>query len=114
MDLWTPAELAIYNAMREVEKMPASVTLTNAVIKLNEAQSLVADFLDGEQVDSPIDSQQSKTGVCSGDWYSDEHGNRITVLSVVDGWCMVREGDKKPFVVPEEFVLGTFDKSTAQ
>jgi hypothetical protein len=55
MDLWTPAELAIYNAMREVEKMPASVTLTNAVIKLNEAQSLVADFLDGEQVDSPID-----------------------------------------------------------
>jgi hypothetical protein len=67
-----------------------------------------------EQVDSPIDLQQSKRGLTSGDWYLNERGNRITVLYVVDGWCMVRDGDKKPFVVPEEFVLGTFDKSTAQ
>jgi hypothetical protein len=54
MDLWTPAELAIYNAMREVEKMPASVTLTNAVIKLSEAQNLVADYLDESLDSTPI------------------------------------------------------------
>lgn len=46
LDLNTPAELAIYNAMIEVEKMPADVRLTNAVIKLSEAKNLVADFVD--------------------------------------------------------------------
>jgi hypothetical protein len=46
MDLWTPAELAIHNAIQEVEKMPASPILTNAVIKLIEAQNEVADYLD--------------------------------------------------------------------
>jgi hypothetical protein len=59
-------------------------------------------------------NQKQPKGLPSGDWYLNEHGNRITVLSVADGWCMVREGYKKPFVVPEEFVLGTFDKATAQ
>jgi hypothetical protein len=53
-------------------------------------------------------------GLRSGDWYLNERGNKITVLSVADSWCMVREGDKKPFVVPEEFVLGTFDNSITQ
>jgi hypothetical protein len=67
-----------------------------------------------EQEDSPIEAKQSKMGLRSGDWYLNERGNRITVLYVVDGWCMVREGDKKPFVVPEEFVLGTFDKAITQ
>jgi hypothetical protein len=62
-----------------------------------------------EQEDSPIEAKQSKMGLRSGDWYLNERGNRITVLYVVDGWCMVREGDKKPFVVPEELVLGTFN-----
>jgi hypothetical protein len=73
MDLWTPAELAIYNAMREVEKMPASVTLTNAVIKLSEAQSLVADYLD-ESLDS---TQADETKKCNGRCgmnYCDEYG----------------------------------------
>ncbi len=46
LDLYKPAEVAIYNAMQEVEKMPADVRLTNAVIKLAEAKNLVADFID--------------------------------------------------------------------
>jgi hypothetical protein len=68
-----------------------------------------------------IDTSQFKesqptevAGLRSGDWYLNERGNKITVLSVADSWCMVREGDKKPFVVPEEFVLGTFDNSITQ
>lgn len=47
MDLNTPAELAIYNAMQEVEKIGADQRLTNAVIALQEAKNLVADFIDG-------------------------------------------------------------------
>lgn len=46
LDLNMPAELAIYEAIQEVEKLPADVRLTNAVIKLQEAKELVSDFID--------------------------------------------------------------------
>ena len=46
MDLWHPAELAIQNAVNEVEKMAADVRLTNAVILLGKARESVADFID--------------------------------------------------------------------
>ena len=46
LDLCEPAEKAIYNAMQEVEKMGADVKLTDAIIKLQEAKELVADFID--------------------------------------------------------------------
>jgi hypothetical protein len=46
-DLWNTAEKAIYDAMQEVEKMPADVRLTKAVILLSDAKDCVADFLDG-------------------------------------------------------------------
>ena len=48
LDLNTPPELAIYNAMQEVEKAGVDVKLTDALIKLEEAKELVADFIDGE------------------------------------------------------------------
>lgn len=48
MDQWCDAEKAIYTAMQEVEKMPPSVTLTDAVNKLKEAKDLVSDFIDYE------------------------------------------------------------------
>ena len=46
LDKCTPAELAIYKAMEEVEKIGADVRLTDAINKLNEARNLVADFVD--------------------------------------------------------------------
>lgn len=46
LDLNEAAELAIHNAIVEVEKLPADVRLTQAVIKLSEAKSLVSDFID--------------------------------------------------------------------
>lgn len=48
MDLWTPAEKAIQNAVDEVEKMAADVRLTDAVILLSKAREKVADFVDGK------------------------------------------------------------------
>ena len=41
-----PAELAILNAMGEIEKLDADVRLTNAVVMLSEAKKLVSDFID--------------------------------------------------------------------
>lgn len=46
LDLCKPSELAIVTAVEQVEKMGASVKLTDAVTKLNEARELVADFID--------------------------------------------------------------------
>lgn len=48
LDLNTPVELAIYEVMQMVEKLPADARLTNAGIKLQEARNLVADYIDGE------------------------------------------------------------------
>ncbi len=48
LDQMTPAELAIYNAMQEVEKAGADVRLTEAVILLGKAKDKVADFVDGK------------------------------------------------------------------
>ena len=47
LDLISKAELAIYNAMQEVEKLPASEKLTDAVVLLSNAKNKVADFIDG-------------------------------------------------------------------
>lgn len=48
MQLWSPAERAIYNAMEEVEKMDADTRLTDAVILLGKAKDLVSDFIDNK------------------------------------------------------------------
>jgi len=41
-----PAEIAIRNAILEVEKMPADVDLTNAVDLLSQALNKVSDYID--------------------------------------------------------------------
>lgn len=46
IDLNKPAELAIRKAMEEVENLGADEKLTDAVVKLDEAFNLVADFID--------------------------------------------------------------------
>lgn len=49
MDLWTPAEKAIYDASHEVEKVGADTKLTEAVILLGKARDLVADYIDEQE-----------------------------------------------------------------
>lgn len=49
IDLYTPAELAIYNAMAEVEKMPADEKLTEAVMFLQKAKDCVSDYVDKKE-----------------------------------------------------------------
>lgn len=47
LDLLTPAEKAIYDAMQSVEALPADVRLTDAVNLLHAAREAVADYVDG-------------------------------------------------------------------
>ena len=53
LDLITPAELAIYEAVQAVEKAGADERLTEAVILLGKAKDLVSDYVD-EQLDITI------------------------------------------------------------
>ena len=48
VDKMTPAELAIYNAIRAVDQSGADPKLTDAIRKLQEAFELVADFTDSQ------------------------------------------------------------------
>ena len=48
LDLMTPAEKAIYDAMQEVEKAGADVRLTDAINLLSQARDKVADYVDGK------------------------------------------------------------------
>ncbi len=52
IDLLTPAERAIYDAVQAVEALPPDVRLTQAVILLQQAREFVADFVD-EQTEAP-------------------------------------------------------------
>lgn len=47
LDQFTPAERAIYEAMKAVEDLPPDKRLTDAVVLLGRARDLVADFVDG-------------------------------------------------------------------
>lgn len=53
LDLMCQAELAIYNASQEIEKMDADVRLTKAQTLLSEARGLVADFIDKVEINQP-------------------------------------------------------------
>jgi vacuolar-type H+-ATPase subunit B/Vma2 len=53
LDLNTPAEVAIFNAMQEVEKAGADVRLTKAGMLLSQAKNLIADYIEG--IDMSID-----------------------------------------------------------
>ena len=46
MDLWTPAEKAVYDAMQVVEAAGAHPLLTDAVVLLGQARDKVADYVE--------------------------------------------------------------------
>ena len=50
----TPAELAIRNAVIEVEKVGADERLTKAVVLLEKARNAVADFVDDVASSGPV------------------------------------------------------------
>ena len=47
LDLLTPAERAIWDALQAVEALPADVRLTDAVVLLQAARTRTADYVDG-------------------------------------------------------------------
>jgi hypothetical protein len=53
LELNTPAELAILNAIQEVEKMGCDVKLTNIICELSKLRNDLADFTDG--ITKPVD-----------------------------------------------------------
>ena len=64
LDLNTPAELAIYNAMQEVEKAGASENLTKAITLLQDAKNFVSDHVDSFDYDKEHDVHYYKCPDC--------------------------------------------------
>lgn len=62
IDLMTPAELAIRNAVEEVEKVGADPRLTDSVVLLSAAQTRLADFIDGIPGRTTIPKQVESEG----------------------------------------------------
>lgn len=48
LDLNTPSELSIFNAIQEVEKVGADPRLTDIVIMLGKAKDLLSDYVDSK------------------------------------------------------------------
>lgn len=51
IDLFTPAETAIFQAMQAVEEAGAHPLLTDAVLLLQRAKDKVSDYVDGHSLD---------------------------------------------------------------
>lgn len=49
IDLMTQAELAIQNAMSEVELIGCDINLTESIMALQKAKDLVSDYLDSKE-----------------------------------------------------------------
>jgi hypothetical protein len=62
LDLLTPAEKAIWDAMQAVEAGAADMRLTRAVVLLGEAREWVADFVDGVPREWPQDREAEAMG----------------------------------------------------
>lgn len=58
LDLNTPAEKSIYNAMQEVEKVGADPKLTEVTTLLGKAKDILADFIDNEIKFEPEDLER--------------------------------------------------------
>ena len=60
LDQCIPAELYIFKAMEEVEKLGAGVKLTEAIIKLQEAKELISDYIDNTKVNIEMSDDLKK------------------------------------------------------
>ena len=49
LELNTPAEVAIYEAMQKVEDLGAEVRLTDIVVLLSKAKDQLADYIESEK-----------------------------------------------------------------
>ena len=84
IDLFTPAELAIWDAIGLVEVLPADIRLTDAVVLLEQAREKVADFVDGvDQVDHgrsclEIEAERNQQQVDQSPFMYDPEYGRVT------------------------------------
>lgn len=75
MDLWTPAEKAIYDAMQEVEKAGAHPKLTEAVSLLSKAKETLSDYVDETSTCTNCGVPINLHGTLCGE----EHATKITI-----------------------------------
>jgi hypothetical protein len=102
LDLSTPAELAIYNAMEEVEKAGADKRLTDALNLLAQAKNLIADYIEGIEVSqsTPMGNEVSEERILDLlnkftttdiEWIAHAHGAGTQVIDPMDYHKIAKE-----------------------
>lgn len=115
MDLWSPAERAIFEAIQAVESVGAHPLLTQAVVMLGKARDRVSDFIDGRAV-----SYQCCHGIHAGNasmrciqrakWVSTFNGSICTGDDGLLAWC----DDHKPQMKPSPHGVQALDSLNAE
>lgn len=58
-----------------------------------------------EAAEKSEENIKSDNSVQVGYWFSDEHGNDVTVLHIFNEWCIVEDDSKEePYILPLEFI----------
>lgn len=72
---------------------------------------------DKNRLEETKQGKSIKKHIFAGMWYLNEYDNRVNVICVHDGWCMVQEvdlfsesGNKRPKIESEEFLLAMFNQ----
>lgn len=68
LDLNTPAELAIYKAIQDVEEIGADERLTDIVIMLGKARDLLSDYIDSNPDKELKEAVYTSIGAASMCW----------------------------------------------
>lgn len=92
-DLNCNAELSIFSAMAEVEKLPANEKLTEAVILLSKAKDLVSSFIDDK-----LNNEKRKQYFEEYEW----EYNRLKETELTHEEKVKRIGEK--IILPAEFI----------
>lgn len=92
-DLNSNAELSIFSAIAEVEKLPANEKLTEAVILLLKAKDLVSEF-----IDEKLNNEKSKEYFFEYEW----EYQRLKETSLTHEEKVKRIGEK--IMLPAEFI----------
>lgn len=93
MDNWTPAETAIYQAMQKVEEAGADVRLTDAVILLQQAREMVADYVDGVEARPPAAPQPATPPAGEAEYSASTYLKRSIEAATTDDWDLANWND---------------------
>lgn len=84
----------------------AITNLKSVIAELEKAIRLL------EASDGKTSKDASALPIPDGFWFDDEHGTTVTVIGIVDKWCMVEDTEHdEPYALSLEYVVSIYEES---